>query len=128
MVWINITTYFGKAPQFMIDEKYDIVQKTFLGAIAVCVFLNSRVRIEGLIIVIIATVGFYIGRGLIITILTGGSGLFVIGTEGTVLGDRNNFALVVWTLIPMLMWLSGYTLACGEPDLAGAVPGVRVLS
>ncbi len=107
---MNITTYFGNSPKFLIDVKYDLAQEILLGAAAMCLFLNSRIRIEGLIIVLIAAIGFYVGRGFVVTVLTGGSGTFVVGGDHSPLGDRNYFAMVIWMIIPMLMWLSSYTI------------------
>ncbi len=59
IIWINITSYFGHATEKQINFKYDPAIKTLLASLLMFLVLNSRIRIEGLVIVMIASVGFF---------------------------------------------------------------------
>ena len=109
LIWINVTTQFAQGDEFHVYYKYNLAVKTIIASLFICLMLTSRIRIEGFIIVIIAAVGFYVGRGFVITLLTGGGGLAVTGETQTPLGDRNAFSTVIWMLIPLIMWLSAHT-------------------
>ena len=110
LIWVCITYQFYQGDPFNAKFKFDYATKILAFSMLAILMLTTRRRIEGFIIILCVAVGFYIGRGLVVTALTGGGGLSVTGNKSTPLGDRNYFATVVWMLIPMLLWLSSHSL------------------
>lgn len=108
LIWVCITFQFYQGDSYNAHFKFDYATKILGFSLLAILMLTTRRRIEGFIVVLCVAVGFYVGRGLVVTALTGG-GLSVTGNKSTPLGDRNYFATVVWMLIPMLLWLSQHS-------------------
>ncbi len=109
LIWVCITFQFYQGDSFNAHFKFDYATKILAFTLLAILMLTTRRRIEGFIVILCVAVGFYVGRGLVVTALTGGGGLSVTGNKSTPLGDRNYFATVVWMLIPMLIWLSQHS-------------------
>lgn len=110
LIWVCITFQFYQGDSYNAHFKFDYATKILAFSLLGILMLNTRRRIEGFIIILCVAVGFYIGRGLVVTAMTGGGGLSVTGEKSTPLGDRNYFATVTWMLIPMLLWLASHSL------------------
>ena len=110
LIWVCVTFQFYQGDSYNAHFKFDYATKILAFSLLAILMLHTRRRIEGFIVILCVTVGFYVGRGLVVTALTGGGGLSVTGNKSTPLGDRNYFATVVWMLIPMLLWLAQHSV------------------
>tara|TARA_B100001939_G_scaffold348054_1_gene372317 strand:+ start:10400 stop:11731 length:1332 start_codon:yes stop_codon:yes gene_type:complete len=101
--WVSLTTLFAINHEVAIP-KYITLVKILLFTFATLLIMQSRVRINALIWVIVLSIGFYAFKGGIFTILTGGSGR-VWGAPGSFFGDNNHFALVLLMIVPITIYL-----------------------
>lgn len=109
LIWVCITFQFFKGDPYNAYFKFDFATKILAFSMLATLMLTTRQRVEGFIVILCVAVGFYIGRGLVVTALTGGGGLSVTGNKSTPLGDRNYFATAVWMLVPLMLWLSSHS-------------------
>ncbi|MCB2106391.1 MAG: putative O-glycosylation ligase, exosortase A system-associated [Rhodobacteraceae bacterium] len=101
--WYTLTTFvFAVSPTA--PNMWDRNAKIML-LIALCtVVVNNPVRINGLIWVILVSLGFYGLWGGLRTIVTAGAGI-INGPEQSQLSDRNHLALALAMTIPFLNYL-----------------------
>lgn len=70
--------------------------------------INSRIRMHGMVIVLVAAMGFYMFKGGLFGVLTGG-GLQDLGPRASMIGDSNHMALAMNTMIPLAWFLYQYS-------------------
>jgi probable O-glycosylation ligase (exosortase A-associated) len=103
VLWMCVTTYFALEPQ-QAPLQLEKVLKIQLGTALTLMIMCSRERIELLVWVIIASLGFYGVKGGIFTILTGG-GYHILGPPGTFIGGNNEIGLAMVMTIPLMRYL-----------------------
>jgi probable O-glycosylation ligase (exosortase A-associated) len=78
--------------------------KSFLLAFAVFCVLNSKTRMQSIILVIAVSLGYFAVKGFGFTLLTGG-GFHVGGPGGPAIEDNNNLGLALCMSLPLLNYL-----------------------
>lgn len=104
VIWINITTLASFHPEIS-ELKLGNTMKAVIYTTFVYCLINSRHRIEALILVICAALGYLALKGAVFTIATGG-GHNVMGPVGTFIEDRNALAMVLAMVIPLARYVS----------------------
>ena len=102
-VWILATTLFSLYPDLawpQLTKVSKILLTTFI-AIAV---VNSKERLEALVVVVSFSIAFYGFKGGAFTLMTGG-GYRVWGPTGTFIGGNNEIGLALIMTIPLLFYL-----------------------
>jgi probable O-glycosylation ligase (exosortase A-associated) len=103
VLWMVVTTYFAFFPEAA-WEHFVKVFKILLMTYVTLIVINNRERLDGLIMIICVSLGFYGIKGGIFTILKGGVH-HVQGPDGTFFGGNNEMALVLAMIIPLLSYL-----------------------
>jgi probable O-glycosylation ligase (exosortase A-associated) len=107
VAWMCLTTLFALVP----DDAYDAwnrMIKIQLFAFITLMLVTSRERLNGLVFVIAASLGFYGLKGGVFTVLTGGN-LMVWGPPGSFIEGNNELALALVMIVPLLYYLQGIT-------------------
>jgi len=105
IVWMLLSTQFAKYP----DEAWPQAVKNckiFLMTFLTIIVVNTRERINGLVWVIVLSVGFWVIKGGVFSVLTGGQ-YMVRGPEGTSLDGNNTIGMVGILIIPLFRYLQG---------------------
>lgn len=68
------------------------------------VIINSRLRIQAMIWIVVISVGYYSIKGGIFTLISGG-GYHVLGPVGTMMRDNNQMGLAAATILPLIYFL-----------------------
>lgn len=100
--WMALTTATAFYPELAFDN-YKKVFKVLLMTYVTLLVINTKERLDGLIIVICLSLGFYGLKGGLFTILHGGTHR-VQGPDGTFFGGNNEMALVLAMTIPFLSY------------------------
>lgn len=103
IAWTGITTVAAIAPE-PASARFIEFLKIQLMTILTLAMINSRERINWLIIMIVFSIGFYGVRGGVFSVLTGGN-YRVWGPEGSFFGDNNTLALTLIMTMPLMHYL-----------------------
>lgn len=105
LLWalMTVSTIFSLAPE-QSWPKWDEFSKIILYALVLQSFLTTRTRIHTLIWLLVLCLGFYGVKGGTLFIVSGGSHQFA-GPPGTMIGDRNELALAILMVVPMMNYL-----------------------
>ena len=103
LAWMVITTIFAINQGGAIKE-LDRFSKIQLFTFLIIALINDKKKLDGLIWVIIASIGYYSVKGGLFTILTGGSAR-VWGPANSFIGGNNELALAVLMVIPLMRYL-----------------------
>jgi probable O-glycosylation ligase (exosortase A-associated) len=106
LLWTCITTLFSVD----FDPKYrklNIFWKIILFTILTGCMINRRDRLNFLIMILVAGIGYYALRGAVGTIISGGKYSFE-GPADTSIGDRNALAVAFVMILPMLIYLGNH--------------------
>lgn len=110
-IWFGVTSYYiTTVPQFSghvrdARDHLETISKILLMTVVTIVLVNSRQKLRGLILVIIASFGFRALVASIFFVTTGGQ-YKIWGPDGTFLADNNDFALALNMTIPMFFFLA----------------------
>jgi putative inorganic carbon (HCO3(-)) transporter len=107
IVWVSIATMFAIHPEISVP-KWEEVAKILLMTVVTTCLVQSRERIDQLVWVIVASIGFYGVRGGVFTVLTGGN-YHVWGPPDSFIEDNNQLALALIMLLPLMSYLRGTT-------------------
>jgi probable O-glycosylation ligase (exosortase A-associated) len=104
--WTCITTVFSVEfdPKYV---KFNTFWKIILFTVLTACMFHRRDRLNFLILIIVASIGYYAMRGAFGTIIAGGKYAFE-GPPGTFLGDRNSLAVAFVMTIPLLVYISSH--------------------
>jgi putative inorganic carbon (HCO3(-)) transporter len=101
--WISLTTAFAPAPEVTTDL-WNRNIKTMLLVVLIMMGITNRVRLEGLIWIVVISIGYYGVRGGAFVILTGGA-YRVFGPTQTMIEDNNSLALALIMTLPLMNYL-----------------------
>lgn len=104
MLWMTFTSFFALASSILVWEQWLFVFKVHLMIFASMLVISGRKRIDGLIWVIVISLGLYGIKAGLWTLLTGG-GHRVYGPQGGRLGNNNEFGLALVMTIPLIYYL-----------------------
>lgn len=107
LCWITITTFNAEFQFAWI--KFNYVFKTILFSLFIPFILNSRIKIDTFIAILVSSISFYtIALGM--TTLAGGGGygkvLFHMNTSNTGMAESSTMAMVAVLNIPLIIYLS----------------------
>lgn len=101
--WISLTTAFAPAPEFT-TPLWDRNIKTMLLVVLIMLGISNQVRLEGLIWIVVISLGYYGVRGGGFVILTAGAHR-VFGPGQTMIEDNNSLALALIMTLPLMNYL-----------------------
>lgn len=101
--WISLTTAFAPAPEFT-TPLWDRNIKTMLLVMLIMLGISTQVRLEGLIWIVVISLGYYGVRGGGFVILTAGA-YKVFGPGQTMIEDNNSLALALIITLPLMNYL-----------------------
>lgn len=107
VAWMCLTTLFALVPDDA-EVAWTRMIKIQLFAFITLMLVTNRERINGLVFVIAASIGFYGIKGGIFTVLTGGE-LRVWGPPGSFIEGNNELALALVMTLPLLFYLQSIT-------------------
>ncbi len=99
--WMNVTTLFALNPDEAFGE-WDRTMKIQLISLVSVVLINSRARLELLVVVIAVSIGFFGVKGGIFSVLTDGN-YMVWGPPDSFIDGNNSLGLALVMTMP-LMW------------------------
>lgn len=103
ILWMLVTTIFSLYPQLAWPQM-EKVAKIQLMIFLTMMLINTREKIETLVLIIALSLGFYGIKGGIFTIVHGGA-YRVQGPYGTFIGGNNEMALALIMTIPLIWYL-----------------------
>jgi len=103
ILWFIITTIFALYPDDALSQLEKILKIQLIAFITAMVMID-RQRVQWLIWVIVASLGFFTIKGGFFTIMTGGS-FRVWGPPGTFIEDNNHLACATLMLLPLMRYL-----------------------
>ncbi len=103
LIWMLITSYFAFFPDLAWTGWVKAFKIQLMTFVTIMVITN-RERLNGVIWVIVLSLGFYGIKGGIFTILKGGTHR-VQGPEGTFIGGNNEMALALIMTVPLIRYL-----------------------
>jgi probable O-glycosylation ligase (exosortase A-associated) len=103
-LWMGITTLFAILDQASLDRYLDLLKVIFM-TFVIAMLVRTREEIIGLVIVIVASLGFYGFKGGVFTILSGGTHR-VWGPPDSVVEGNNELAVALIMIVPLLYFLS----------------------
>lgn len=101
--WMLFTTFFAWYPDLAWME-WNRAWKIQLFVVLTAILINDRQKLDWLIWVIVASLGFYGVKGGIFTLGSGG-GYHVMGPAGSFIGGNNELALALIMTIPLIWYL-----------------------
>lgn len=101
--WMSLTTVFAPAPEFS-TPLWDRNIKTMLLVVLIMLGISTQVRLEGLIWIVVISLGYYGVRGGGFVILTAGAHR-VFGPGQTMIEDNNSLALALIMTLPLMNYL-----------------------
>jgi probable O-glycosylation ligase (exosortase A-associated) len=103
VLWTSFTTIFALAPENAMQQ-YITFLKIQIMTVLTLAMINTRERLNWLIIVIVVSLGFYGVRGGVFSVLTGGN-YRVWGPPGSFFEDNNQLALTLIMTLPLMHYL-----------------------
>ena len=104
LIWMSVSTMFAIYPDLAF-EQWEKVAKIQTMVLVTMMLIRDRERIEGLIWIIVISLGFYSVKGGLFAIRTGGQ-YKVWGPKGSFIEDNNQLALAIIMVIPLMWYLS----------------------
>ncbi len=106
-LWISITTLFAPVPEMTVPL-WDRNIKTMMMVVMVLAIITTRTRLQGLVWVIVISLGYYGIKGGGFVILTAGN-YIVFGPADSMIQDNNSLALALIITLPLLNYLRQHT-------------------
>lgn len=102
-IWMFVTTLFALESVDAWDQ-WSKIWRIMLTTFLAIMLLTNRERLDSMVWVMVASLGFYGVKGGIFTII-GGGGEKVWGPEGTFIGGNNEIGLALIMIIPLIRYL-----------------------
>lgn len=107
-LWTTLTTFVGSTyPVSSHSDYFTHIFPIFVHFILIMICINSKDRLHAFIWIIVASLGWHGTKMGLVTIVEGGSPASSVayGPLGTLIQDRNHFALAMVMLLPILFYL-----------------------
>ena len=105
--WSTLNMLFAPYPDFSWPH-WNLAARSLVPVFLVFVLMNRKARMQGLVWVVVISLGYYGVKGGLFTILTGGN-FHVFGPPATQISDNNKLALALVMGLPLLHYLSKYS-------------------
>jgi probable O-glycosylation ligase (exosortase A-associated) len=102
-VWCSVSTYFALGR----EHSYGLWQrtmKTFVLALLVVILASNKVRLQAIIWIYVASLGFYAVKGGAFVLMSGGH-YRVYGPSNSMIEDNNHLGLALIVLAPLINYL-----------------------
>ncbi len=127
IAWICLTTAFAMYPDAALIQLTKVL-KIQIVTLLTLVLINERERLNQLIVVIVASIGFYSVKGGIFTLMTAGA-FRVWGPAGSFIEENNALAVAVLMIVPLMLYLYRlYSSRRWLKWLIGASIGLSIVS
>lgn len=103
VLWMSLSTLFALQPDAA-WEQWEKVMKIQLMSFLTLVLMQTRERLNWLVIVIVASIGFFSIKGGVFTLVTGGQ-YTTWGPPGSFIEGNNELGLAVVMIIPFMNYL-----------------------
>jgi len=103
LLWMVVTTIFATNPAEAVAKLSKVLKIQLMIFLTLALF-NSRDRINGLVWVIVVSLGFYGVKGGIFTLATGGQ-FHVVGPPGSFIVGNTALALALVMVLPLMRYL-----------------------
>lgn len=103
VVWMTISSVFSLYPETTWGQ-WEKVMKIQLMIFITLICMTDRKSLDGLVWIIVLSLGFYGVKGGIFTAMTGGQ-YMVLGPPGTFIGGNTTLALALIMIIPLMRYL-----------------------
>lgn len=103
VIWMSITTVFALVPEDAMVGWEKMIKIQLVSFITLMV-MNTKDRLNALVIIIVVSLGFYGIKGGIFTVLTGGE-YIIWGPEGSFIGGNNEIGLALIMTLPLMNYL-----------------------
>lgn len=101
--WTCVTTYSAVYRPYSYPL-WDRTMKSLVLAFAVMTLATTRARIQGVLWMMVLSIGYYTVKGSGFVLLTGGRN-HVYGPENTMIADNNSLGLILVVLLPLMIYL-----------------------
>jgi putative inorganic carbon (HCO3(-)) transporter len=105
--WMSVTTLFAPTPEMTVPL-WDRNLKSMVMIVMVLAVISTRVRVHGLVWVIVISLGYYGLKGGGFVLLTGGN-YIVFGPKDSMIQDNNGLALALLMTLPLIFYLWQHT-------------------
>lgn len=103
VVWISITTIFALNPEAAIPKWIEAMKVMVITLLSI-ILLNDRKRIDGLVWVIVISIGYFAFKGGLFSLATGGGGR-VYGPPDSRIEENNAMGLATVMVLPLVNYL-----------------------
>lgn len=103
ILWMTVTSAFSLEPA-LAWEQWEKVFKIQVMVFVTLMLLNTRLKVDIYIWVIVLSFGFYGTKGGVFTLITGG-GYHVMGPAGSFIGGNNEMGLALIMTVPLMRYL-----------------------
>ena len=103
ILWMNVSTLFAIFPE-QAAEEWDRVMKIQFFSFVSVMLMHGRDRINYLVYIIVASIGFFGVKGGVFGVLTGGSAR-VYGPAGSFIEDNNGMGLALVMVLPLMIYV-----------------------
>ncbi|MGE4062931.1 MAG: putative O-glycosylation ligase, exosortase A system-associated [Rhodospirillaceae bacterium] len=101
--WMSITTLYAPTPEITVPL-WDRTIKTMIMIVMVLALVSNRVRIDGLVWVLVLSLAYYGIKGGGFVLLSGGANI-VFGPKESMIEDNNTLALALLMVLPLMNYL-----------------------
>ncbi len=123
VAWMTMTNYFSLDPNRS-WSRWDTFFKDFVMVFMIIVLINKKVRLHGMLWIIVVSIGFFGAKGGAFTIQTGGQ-YQVLGPPQSIIYDKNHLATAILMAMPIMIYLRNHS---ANPWLRHALLGTFLLS
>ncbi|MCF7970316.1 MAG: putative O-glycosylation ligase, exosortase A system-associated [Methylococcaceae bacterium] len=103
IMWMGLTTFFAFEPEEA-ETQYIKIIKIQLPIFLTIILINSKERVNQLILVIVISLGYFGTKGGVFTLMTGGA-FRVWGPPGSFVEENNSLAVASLMVIPLMVYL-----------------------
>ncbi len=104
MVWVSITSVFGIGDQKWIYDGWQKTEKMLLMTLVAYTLVNSRQRLDQLIVVCVLCIAFFGVKGGVFSLLTGGVNQ-VLGPTDSQIFDNNHLGVALTMILPLMFYI-----------------------
>ena len=102
ILWMTFNLLFVPFFSYSFDL-WNTFMRAFIEVLLAFFLLNTKLRIQGMVWVLIISLGYYGAKGGVFTIIHGGTAR-VYGPFGTMINDNNNLALAMVMVLPLVYY------------------------
>lgn len=104
MIWVSITSMLGTGPPKDVYYQWEVAEKMLLMTVVAYAMINTRERIDQVLVVCALSVGVYGFKGGVWTLLHGGH-YNVLGPGESMIGGNNELGMALTMTLPLLFYM-----------------------